>query len=98
MTPHDLESIKNVVKMAIEEHHNEFWVDAEKHYNHHKLVEICSEKRPEWEENHKFISNVRAGNDVCKKAGIGAMMVAVIAFMVFAIRIVLSHLGLKVAP
>jgi len=53
------DEIKDAFKEALEEHHTAFYVEAEKHYQHHQQMEICQASKPEWEANHNFMSDVR---------------------------------------
>jgi len=79
MTP---EEIKTVFLEALKEHHTEFYVEAEKHWEHHKLMDTCQSARPEWLANHRFVSDVRANSKIVKKTSISLIVAAIVAWFI----------------
>jgi len=61
------DDIKRLFKEVLEEHHTAFYIEAEKHYNHHKQMDICQASKPEWEKNHEFTTELRANGQLVKK-------------------------------
>jgi len=53
------DEIKQVVREALKDHHNEFYIPNERHYLDHKHMEQCIKFREEWTKNHEFISDIR---------------------------------------
>ncbi len=74
--------LKNAVREAIEEYRSDFWIDAEKHYNHHKLMEEYQAFKPEWQNNHRFVSDVRASGAVAKNVSFKILVTAVIGGLI----------------
>lgn len=55
--------IKEALKEALEEHHTDFYVEAEKHYQDHQQLDQCRESKEEWQANHKLISDIRKSGE-----------------------------------
>jgi len=79
------DEIKAALKEAIEEHHSDFWVPAEKHYQHHQQMDLCQESKPEWEANHRFMSDVRKSGAVVKKTSWSILAAALIGWLIMVI-------------
>jgi len=75
------DEIKSAVREAIEEYKTDFWVDAEQHYLHHKLMEECQQKQPEWKANHKFVSDVRKSGGIAKSVAIKVIITAILGYI-----------------
>lgn len=83
--------IVKAVKTALKEHQTEFWIDAEKHYLHHKALDHCQESRPVWEANHEFISAVRRAGSTAKTVTISTVTRTLIAAIFGVIVYAVTH-------
>lgn len=82
MTPAEL---KEAVKEAIEEERQNFWVPAEEHWRHHEQLRMCVQSKPEWEENHRFVSDFRRSAGKAKSTGITVIIGALVAYLIYKI-------------
>ena len=80
-----VEDVKLAVKAAIEEERQNFWVPAEEHWRHHEQLRQCIQTKPEWEENHKYVSEIRRMGGHVKKVGIGTAVAGATAWAIKAL-------------
>jgi len=73
--------IKAAVHEVIEEQRQNFWVEPEEHWRHHEQLRMCVISKPEWEENHRYVSDLRRMGGHVKRVGLGASVVAAVAWM-----------------
>lgn len=71
------------MREAIEKERREFWLDPEKHYKDHLTWSECMtpELIAEREANRAFVTDVRKGNEIAKKAGIVVIIGSMVAFV-----------------
>lgn len=80
MTPQDIQA---AVKAALKEHREEFWVDAERHYQDHQAIFNCRSK--DNEADHAFIRAIRERKDEAIKIGWKMFIVGGVGFLAIAI-------------
>lgn len=85
MTEQHLEDIKAAVRAALQEERTAFWVEAEQHYLHHKMLEGCQARQEECRVNREFITSMRKNfgdaKVVARNAVIGFIVIAVLAWI-----------------
>ncbi len=83
------DQIKAAVKAAISEVRNEFWIDAERHYNDHRLLGQlpCLDKEEEenYKEDHRWMRSFRSSiadtGLIARRTIIGMLLVSGIAWI-----------------
>lgn len=73
--------IKAAVHEVIEEQRKNFWVEPERHFLDHQLLSECRKGRDEWRDNHQWVTSVRKMEKHVSKVGIGAIVLAVIGYI-----------------
>lgn len=82
-TEHDkmIEAVKMAVAEVLKAERDEFWVAQPQHYLDHQMIAQCKARQEEWRLNHEFISSVRSGAAVGRKAGIVLAVTAGLSFI-----------------
>lgn len=82
LTPDDIRVIAQAVKEAMDEKHATFWIEAEQHYLDHQQLAECRQTRPEWIENHKFVSEIRETKAFIKRTSIKLIVASVVGAII----------------
>ncbi len=96
MSREEIEDIVSAcVRQVFEEERASFFIEPEKHYQHHQMMEACAVGRETWRKNHEFVESVRSGAEIAKKAGVTAAVIAFLSFMIGAFWLAVKHEVMK---
>ncbi|WP_373031666.1 hypothetical protein [Sulfurovum sp.] len=76
-----VEEVERIVAKKFEEERKIFWVPAEQHYNQHKMLDECADRRHDWTANHEFVSSMRKRGQKAWNVGFYMAVVACCGFI-----------------
>lgn len=96
MSREEIEDIVSAcVRQVFEEERSSFFIDPERHYQHHQLLEQCAVGRDRWRRNHEFVEGVMAGAETAKKVGITTAIGIFVSFIIGAVLLAIKHEVIK---
>lgn len=83
--------VSSCVRQVFEEERTSFFIEPEKHYQHHQLMAQCMSGRDRWRKNHEFVEEIQGNLAKVKSAGFITAFLSILGFIGAALVFYVKH-------